>query len=429
MSSTKTDFSPGSKNWIAKFFDLFKKGDFIIDTDLIAQNETNLTHFISHQTGLIYGTAKSFIFSNNLDKKRFNTDEQLQLLLLETLFFTFLRKQQSMKSSETFIGEVLAFYKGYKGSGIWKQLQFKFTQNPHRKLELILASRVGIKSSFLGANYWLKHLSNAFIFLDVILFRAYLEGDTTPFLKNHERYTSSILNGLIYAAFIDGKTEANEKKILKHFLASAALPKNLHRLYKERSKIGIPVKLLKQELVNDTLLAQITYEFGHLLLQSTHLISPEEKQKLKTLGAALDMTTEQMLESEEMCAAFVAQSGPEELLVYKQSTEASFAFKETSQRWLRIIGRNKDRLITEVKESKELMALLQKSTKEELSAEEKEQVKAQFYDILKSMPSLALFLLPGGTLILPIVMKLVPELIPSAFKINEVAKKQNEDEL
>jgi len=130
-----------------------------------------------------------------------------------------------------------------------------------------------------------------------------------------------------------------------------------------------------------------------------------------------------------MCAAFVAQSGPEELLVYKQSTEASFAFKETSQRWLRIIGRNKDRLITEVKESKELMALLQKSTKEELSAEEKEQVKAQFYDILKSMPSLALFLLPGGTLILPIVMKLMPELIPSAFKINEVAKKQNEDEL
>ena len=349
MSSTKSDFSPGSKNWIAKFFDLFKKGDFSIDTDLISQNEANLTHFISHQTGLIYGTAKSFIFSNNLDKKRFNTDEQLQLLLLETLFFTYLRKQQSLKSSETFINDVLAFYKGYNGSGFWKQLQFKLTQNPHRKLELILASRVGIKSSFLGANYWLKHLSNAFIFLDVILFRAYLEGDTTPFLKNHERYTSSILNGLIYAAFIDGKTEANEKKILNHFLASAALPKNLYRLYKERSKIGIPVKLLKQELVNDTLLAQITYEFGHLLLQSTHLISPEEKQKLKTLGAALDMTTEQMLESEEMCAAFVAQSGPEELLVYKQSTEASFAFKETSQRWLRIIGRNKDRLITEVK--------------------------------------------------------------------------------
>ena len=43
--------------------------------------------------------------------------------------------------------------------------------------------------------------------------------------------------------------------------------------------------------------------------------------------------------------------------------------------------------------------------------------------------SLALFLLPGGTLILPIVMKLVPELIPSSFKINEVEKKHPENEL
>jgi hypothetical protein len=75
------------------------------------------------------------------------------------------------------------------------------------------------------------------------------------------------------------------------------------------------------------------------------------------------------------------------------------------------------------------MALLQKSTKQELSPQEKEQVKEQVYDILKSMPSLALFLLPGGTLILPIVMKLVPELIPSSFKINEVEKKHPENEL
>jgi hypothetical protein len=141
------------------------------------------------------------------------------------------------------------------------------------------------------------------------------------------------------------------------------------------------------------------------------------------------MNEAQMLVSEEMSTAFITQSGPQELLVYKQSTEASFAYKETSQRWLRIIGRNRDRLLTEMRESKELMALLQKSTKEELSPEEKEQVKGQFYDILKSMPSLALFLLPGGSLLLPIVMKLVPELIPSAFKVNEVEKKHPEDEL
>ena len=429
MSSTKIDFSPGSKNWIVKFFELQEKGIFSVDQDLIHQKEANLTHFIAHQTGLIYGTAKSFIFSNQIDPNTFNTDEQLKLLVFETLFFTYNRKQQKAVSQSEFIDTLLTFYKGFEGSSLIERLSIRFAQTPNKKLEVILASRVGIKSSFMGANYWLKHLSNAFIFLDVILFRAFLEGDQTPFLKNYERYTSSILNGLIYAAFIDGKVEEKEKKILVHFIASAALPRLLKNKYQKRIKIGIPLKVLQQEFIENELLGQLTYEFGHLLLQSTHQLSPLERQKLKALGKVLNMTEAQMLASEEMSTAFIAHSGPQELLVYKQSTETSFAYKETSKRWLRIIGRNRDRLIKEIKESKELMALLQKSTKEELSPEEKEQVKEQFYDILKSMPSLAIFLLPGGTLLLPIVMKLVPELIPSAFKVNEVEKKQPQDEL
>ncbi len=429
MSSTKIDFSPGSKNWIAKFFELQERGVFSVDQDLIHQKESNLTHFISHQTGLIYGTAKSFIFSNELDPSTFNTDEQLKLLVFETLLFTYIRKQQKAVNQIQFIDTLLTFYKGFEGSSLQERLSLRFTQTPNKKLEVILASRVGIKSSFMGANYWLKHLSNAFIFLDVILFRAFLEGDQTTFLKNYERYTSSILNGLIYAAFIDGKVEEKEKKILAHFIASAALPRSLKNKYQKRIKIGIPLKVLQQEFIENELLGQLTYEFGHLLLQSTHQLSPLERLKLKALGKVLNMTEAQMLVSEEMSTAFIAHSGPQELLVYKQSTEASFAYKETSKRWLRIIGRNRDRLITEIKESQELMALLQKSTKEELSPEEKEQVKAQFYDILKSMPSLAIFLFPGGTLLLPIVMKLVPELIPSAFKVNEVEKKQPQDEL
>jgi hypothetical protein len=429
MSSTKQDFSPGSKNWIAKFFELLENGVFGIDDDLIHQKESNLTHFISHQTGLIYGTAKSFIFSNALDKKRFNSDEQLQLLLFETLLFTYIRKQQKPVSIIEFTTTLLSFYKGYNGSNLLDRFKYKTTSPTSKKLEIILASRVGIKSSFLGANYWLKHLSNAFMFLDVILFRAFLEGDDSPFLQKYERYTSSVLNGLIYVAHINDKVEEKEKKILQLFIASAALPKAILQMYKERSKIGIKLKVLQQELVADHLLAQITYEFGHLLLQSTHLITAEDRQKLEALGSALHLNTTQMLLSEEMCLAFIAQSGPDELLVYKQSTEASFAFKETTKRWLRIIGRNRDRLLTEMRESKELMALLHKSTKQDLSPEEKEQVKDQFYDILKTMPSLALFLLPGGSLLLPIVMKLVPELIPSAFKVNEVEKKNTEDEL
>jgi len=93
-----------------------------------------------------------------------------------------------------------------------------------------------------------------------------------------------------------------------------------------------------------------------------------------------------------------------------------------SKRWIRILGRNKDKLATEIKQSKELVYLIRKSTITELTKEEKEAVKSQFMDIVKSMPSLAIFLLPGGAFLLPLVLKVIPDLIPSAFRDNEVEK-------
>ena len=81
-------------------------------------------------------------------------------------------------------------------------------------------------------------------------------------------------------------------------------------------------------------------------------------------------------------------------------------------------------MITELKESKELVSLIQKSTTKELTKEEKEMVKNQFMDILKSVPSIGIFLLPGGALLLPLILKIVPDLMPSAFKENELDNKK-----
>jgi hypothetical protein len=139
------------------------------------------------------------------------------------------------------------------------------------------------------------------------------------------------------------------------------------------------------------------------------------------LGHALSLSENEMQESKEMCSTYMLQNQTE-ILVFQSETETGYVFKAFSKRWIRIIGRNKDKLIQEMRESKELMSLIQKSTKEELSSEEKDQVRTQFLDLIKTMPSLALFLLPGGSLLLPLILKLVPELMPSAFKVNEIEK-------
>ena len=72
----------------------------------------------------------------------------------------------------------------------------------------------------------------------------------------------------------------------------------------------------------------------------------------------------------------------------------------------------------EIVESKELMQLLLKSTQRDLDASEKKKVKKQLLDICKSVPSLTIFLLPGGSLLLPILIKFIPQILPSAFNEN-----------
>jgi hypothetical protein len=97
---------------------------------------------------------------------------------------------------------------------------------------------------------------------------------------------------------------------------------------------------------------------------------------------------------------------------YKQSTETVRL----------LILRNRKRLARELNESGELVVLLGQSTVRELSREEKRKVRGQIFDLCKSIPSLAIFLLPGGTVLLPIFMKLVPQLLPSSFDENRIRK-------
>lgn len=78
---------------------------------------------------------------------------------------------------------------------------------------------------------------------------------------------------------------------------------------------------------------------------------------------------------------------------------------------------NLDKLVTELKETGELGTLLARaSAGQTLSAEDKRKIKAQLIDLAKAVPALAVFAAPGGLLLLPILIKVLPfNLLPSAF--------------
>ncbi len=81
-----------------------------------------------------------------------------------------------------------------------------------------------------------------------------------------------------------------------------------------------------------------------------------------------------------------------------------------------LLHKNKAKFLKELEESREVVHLLQKSRKTSLTDIEKTKVKVQLLDICKAIPSFAVFMLPGGALLLPLLIKLIPDILPSAFR-------------
>ncbi|CAM1333428.1 LETM1 domain-containing protein [Tenacibaculum aestuariivivum] len=80
---------------------------------------------------------------------------------------------------------------------------------------------------------------------------------------------------------------------------------------------------------------------------------------------------------------------------------------------------NKRRLAKELEESKELVFLIKKSFTVKLSEEEKDKIKQQTLDICKAIPAFTVFMLPGGALLLPLLIKLIPDILPTSFREND----------
>ena len=82
-----------------------------------------------------------------------------------------------------------------------------------------------------------------------------------------------------------------------------------------------------------------------------------------------------------------------------------------------IIHDNLEALVTEARETGDLVVLLAKASHSSLTNEETARVWAQLLDICKTIPSLALLAAPGGTILVPVLIKVLPfSLLPTAFE-------------
>lgn len=173
------------------------------------------------------------------------------------------------------------------------------------------------------------------------------------------------------------------------------------------------------ETITNALEQYYLLDLTSLAIWDDNKIDIDEYVFVELLAKHLNYNQEDAIKIVKLTKSFIGKHR-EHIPYFKTGSAVKQFYDQTSKTVSLLILRNKKSLIQELRESKELLVLLAKSTQRDLSKAEKRKVKSQLLDICKSIPSLAIFILPGGGILLPILIKLIPELLPSAFNGNKI---------
>lgn len=413
--------SPGAKGWINKYFDLVEKE--VINLTIDRPPELRKLHFMHltlGESGITFGYPIDLIFAKELETREWTTREKLKLLLFEAQLFVYLQIHLDEPfNKDAFLNKLYAFYHYHNASSIKKLLKMFSRPNREERIEEVLRDRTSIESNYFENKWWVNTLSNAFIYLDVILFDDYVHWHREEAIKNYSSYAKNALIALTLSAYSDGLVEKHEKKLFDVYLASANLDDESRDLVKSKFINGASFNDFSLYIPNHWLLKRFLFDLSALNIFSHQELIDKETKFLEELAVNLEVKEEEMEESFGMIENFVLKAQDKAEFLRNNSSYEK-VYRSLIGRWTKVLERNKDRIAEELKESKELVTLVNKSRKKELTLKEKEAVKKQFKDIVRSIPALAIFMIPGGTLLLPIVLKVIPDLIPSAFRENEL---------
>ncbi|MES2545753.1 MAG: LETM1-related biofilm-associated protein [Bacteroidota bacterium] len=393
--------NPSANGWIDKFF---------LEQTSVANSITadlDLFYKEVRKTGFIYGHIISFDTLKKLETTGWIEDEKSKVALLNTLYKVYGLTTQDTNPSN-FIQKALAFYNEMspEGFNLFKMVLPK--GSPSLNLENIIDSRVQTNIDIISKNF--SHIvTNALLFIDVLAFHKYLLHGKIP-----EKYLIKIEETAISIISLALKTKTNKSKyddlLIKLFEASVR--------YSKFSNVNIKnLEELKLDYFTFELEKKYLIDLAGMALWSDGEIEKNEAYFLHKLAELLEIPDAFVVESIEETNIFITKY-KNEIPYFSYSNPVKHFYDQTTQSVEVLISRNKTRLLKELSESKELMVLLAYSTRRDLDEKEKKKVKKQLLDICKSIPSLTIFLLPGGSLLLPILIKFIPQMLPSSFNEN-----------
>ncbi|MGS2760755.1 LETM1-related biofilm-associated protein [Sinomicrobium sp. M5D2P9] len=394
--------NPSAVGWIGKLNTVLSKSD-------VFPVENNLLYDKLRDSGFIYGTNVKLAFPLDIDNKL--TEEELSKTHLYISLLTANYTYKKTLVYEKAIDSIIAFYTEMESNDVSFFHKLLSGKKPSSKLEKIIGNRIQFDENILTKNFN-RILTNVLLYTDVLTYLQFLEGNTDciTYARNLETF---VINTMYRALEIKPEKNEFDMQLVKLFESSA-------RYTGSFDKEMIISSGEEQHSFTSGLEKKYLLDLACLTVWNDKVIDKEEKQFVFDFGRTLDLGKEEIEKSIVLVRDFF-RAHKDEISILNFSNPVKHFYDNSSRMVSNLILRNKKRLQQELLLSRELVVLLSKSTVKELTKEEKQKVKIQLLDICKSIPSLAIFLLPGGGILLPLLVKFIPQLLPSAFDDNKIS--------
>lgn len=414
-------FTPEGKGWIPKYHELIAKGEVPLEVDQYLFDPEKNLYLNIQDTGIIYGYPTNFIFYPE-EIGKWSTANSYKLLLYEGFILSNILNGQT---SEIDPKELIEFY-----DMLNHRRDSKFSlfgkKSDYEKLDILLSKRLNL--NLQGESFWVNYLSNSFIYTDLILFHKIKMGHTFPQIEQRiQLIQKTALHVIIAAILSNGKVGDKEKSVFDLFLVSSSLPESEKEKIEKMLVNGLSFHELEFPDDLTWIVKRWFLEIALIVILADNIIEPKEEEFLERLAEKLNFSKSELIDAQHSIQSFIL-SNFDKLPYLTDKNEFQLIYGNVSKKVANVVANNKEKLIQELKESKELVGLITQSTKRELTKEEKKKVRQQLGDIAKSIPALTVFMLPGGAILLPLFLKIVPNLMPSAFQSNKLDDQEEKSE-
>lgn len=393
--------NPSAPGWVSKFFSSVETHhEFECYDDL---------HFYykRRETGFIYGHIIAFDskfaeVTNDLKK-----DEKSKIALLNILFKMYLLRSEK-GNVENFIQNLVAFYELINPSRGNLFFRYFSGNSLHERVEKLIDNRIQTNYNFIGKNFS-NILTNTLLFMDVLAFDHFLSGNKE--IQNYLTHLEANLLMVVSAALNVKKTKSNHDEMIAKMFESSVR-------YTKFSDFSRKKALNFDEIKLNTMLEKLyLMDLVAMTIYSDENIDDNETVFVLEVGQNIGLSNEIIASSLTSVQDFILKY-KNEIPYFRMSNPIQNFYNHSSNSIQKLLSRNKRRILTEAMQNKQLVLLLAQSTQRNLTKTERKIVKSQVIDICKTIPSLAIFLLPGGSLLLPILIKFIPTLLPSSFNEN-----------